>query len=172
VERTNMKCLGMVGRSGSGKTSLISRLLPEFNTYEITVSTVKHTHHRIDIDKPGKDSYIHRESGAHEVMLASPHRWALVHEQRDGNEESLEELITHMTPVDLLLIEGFRGGNHDKIEVYRPSTGKPRMYSGRERIVAVVSDEHLTGETVPVLDLNDTASIVRFILDHCGLTEK
>jgi molybdopterin-guanine dinucleotide biosynthesis protein B len=168
----NMKCFGVVGRSGSGKTALISRLLPEFNARDVTVSTIKHTHHFIDIDKPGKDSYIHRESGAREVMLASPRRWALVHERRDGERESLEELITHMTPVDLLLIEGFRGGEHDKIEVYRPSTKKPRMYSGTERIVAVASDEPLAGEEVPVLDLNDTANIVTFILDHCSLTGK
>jgi molybdopterin-guanine dinucleotide biosynthesis protein B len=151
---------------------MISRLLPEFNARGLTVSTVKHTHHLIDIDKPGKDSYVHRESGAKEVLLASPNRWALVHERRDGEQANLDELITHMTPVDLLLIEGFRGSNHDKIEVYRPSTGKPRMDSGRERIVAVASDEPLTGEEVPVLDLNDTASIVSFILDHCSLTGK
>ena len=114
-----MKIFGLAGWSGSGKTTLTSRLLPELIGRGLTVSTVKHAHHSFDIDQPGKDSYVHRMAGASEVLVASANRWALMHEHRGTPEPGAAELIRHMTPVDLLLIEGFKREPHPKLEVYR-----------------------------------------------------
>lgn len=164
-----MKIFGLAGWSGSGKTTLVMGLLPEFNARGYTVSTVKHAHHNFDIDKPGKDSYEHRRAGATEVMVSSANRWALMHENRGGPEPDLDELIRRMTPVDLVLVEGFKRHGHAKMEVHRPATGKELLCPGDPTIVAVASDAALPEATAPVLDLNDVPTIADFILDHVGL---
>src|SRR5690242_4506755 len=114
-----MRIFGLAGWSGSGKTTLMAALLPELVSRGLTVSTVKHAHHAFDIDQPGKDSWRHRQAGAREVMIASNRRWALMHELRDEPEPTLDELLRRLSPVDLVLVEGYKGHSHPKLEVYR-----------------------------------------------------
>jgi len=165
-----MRLFGVVGYSGSGKTTLLVRLIPELVRRGITVSTMKHAHHGFDVDQPGKDSYEHRQAGASEVLVSSARRWALMHESRHEPEPGPEQLAAHMTPVDLLLIEGFKREAHEKLEIWRADTGKPVLALEDRSIVAVASNGPVPGVTVPVLDLDDLDAIADFILEHCGLT--
>lgn len=160
-----MRIMGLAGWSGSGKTTLMVRLLPELIQRGYSVSTIKHAHHNFDIDRPGKDSYEHRRAGATEVMISSENRWALMHELLDQNDKSISELTTHMSSVDILLVEGFKWESHQKIEVYRPSVGKPLLASDDPNIVAVASDEVLKGLDVAVLQLDDIVGIADFIVE-------
>ena len=166
-----MKIFGLAGWSGSGKTTLIVKLMPELVGRGFEVSTMKHAHHNFDIDEPGKDSYEHRVAGAKEVMISAANRWALMHELRGEEKPSVEELIGRMTPVDLLLVEGFKWHSHPKIEVHRPSVGKPLLQKDDKEIVAVASDEEIAGLPVPVLDINDSGTIADFIVKTCALGE-
>ncbi len=166
-----MKIFGLAGWSGSGKTTLIVKLMPELVGRGFEVSTMKHAHHNFDIDEPGKDSYEHRVAGAKEVMISAANRWALMHELRGEEKPSVEELIGRMTPVDLLLVEGFKSHLHPKIEVHRPSVGKPLLQKDDKEIVAVASDEEIAGLPVPVLDINDSRTIADFIVKTCALGE-
>jgi molybdopterin-guanine dinucleotide biosynthesis adapter protein len=163
-----MRIFGLAGWSGSGKTTLMTALIPEFVARGVTVSTVKHAHHAFDVDQPGKDSWLHRQAGAGEVMVASERRWALMHELRGAPEPRLDELVARMTPVDLLMVEGFKRHPHPKIEIHRPSLGKPPLYPDDRWVVAVASDEELPALTLPRLPLGDAAAIASFILDHDG----
>ncbi|MFN4090526.1 MAG: molybdopterin-guanine dinucleotide biosynthesis protein B [Alphaproteobacteria bacterium] len=164
-----MKVFGLAGWSGSGKTTLLVRLLPILARHGIAVSTVKHAHHDFDIDRPGKDSYRHREAGAVEVMVASGHRWALMREHRAVPEPTLGDLLARMTPVDLVIVEGFKFDPHPKLEVHRPALAKPLICDGDRHVVAVASDAPLAGIGLPVLDLDDAEGIAGFIAAHCGL---
>jgi molybdopterin-guanine dinucleotide biosynthesis protein B len=165
-----MKIFGLAGWSGSGKTTLVSRLIPRLTARGLRVSTIKHAHHSFDMDKPGKDSYVHREAGATEVLVTSAHRWALMHENRGRPEPSMDDLIGYMTPVDLLLVEGFKAHPHEKLEVFRPANGKPLLAGNDPHIVAVATDEPDTLDVaVPVLDLNDIDAIADFVVGYCGL---
>jgi molybdopterin-guanine dinucleotide biosynthesis adapter protein len=167
-----MKVFGLAGWSGSGKTTLVTRLLPELIARGLKVSTMKHAHHRFDVDQPGKDSYVHRCAGATEVLVASANRWALMHEHRGAPEPTAAELMRQMTPVDLLLIEGFKREPHPKIEVYRQANGKPLLHPDDTHIVAVASDVALPEAPLPVLSIDDIAAIADFIIGHCGLQAK
>jgi molybdopterin-guanine dinucleotide biosynthesis protein B len=164
-----MKIFGLAGWSGSGKTTLVVRLLPELIRRGVSVSTVKHAHHSFDIDQPGKDSHAHRSAGASEVLVSSANRWALMHELRGAPEPALAELVAHLAPVDLVIVEGFKAHAHDKLEVYRAAVGKPLLCTGDPRIVAVASDAPVPEARVPLLDINDAGAIAEFILRHCGL---
>ncbi len=164
-----MKIFGLAGWSGSGKTTLAVRLLPELISRGYTVSTLKHAHHDFDIDKPGKDSFEHRQAGATEVMVTSARRWALMHENRGAPEPGVEEITAHMSPVDLLLIEGFKHHAHPKLEVHRPVNGQALLCRNDPQIVAVASDAPLPGLAIPVLDLNDVVGIADFIATHLKL---
>jgi molybdopterin-guanine dinucleotide biosynthesis protein B len=164
-----MKIFGLAGWSGAGKTSLMVRLLPELVARGLRVSTVKHAHHAFDLDTPGKDSFEHRQAGASEVLVTSANRWALMHELRGAPEAQLEELVARMTPVDLLLIEGFKHHPHDKLEVFRRSVGKPLLCVADPRVVAVASDGAVPEARVPLIGLDDTRAIADFIAAHCGL---
>ena len=164
-----MKVMGIVGWSGSGKTSLLVELLPLLRERGLKVSTMKHAHHRFDVDTSGKDSYMHREAGASEVLVVTSSRWVLMHESREEPEPSIEELIQRMTPVDLLLIEGFKTHPHPKLEIHRASEGKPLLCPEDADIVAVATDQPLGSLPIPQLDLNDPRAIVAFILAHTGL---
>jgi molybdopterin-guanine dinucleotide biosynthesis adapter protein len=163
-----MRIFGLAGWSGSGKTTLMTLLIPELAARGIAVSTVKHAHHSFDVDQPGKDSWRHRQAGAGEVMISSQNRWALMHELRGGPEPSLDELVGRMSPVDLLLIEGFKRHPHPKIEVYRPSLGKPLLYPEDPFIVAIASDEMLPRLPLPLLPLSDVGAVASFILGYDG----
>jgi len=136
----------------------------------LSVSTIKHAHHAFDVDQPGKDSWRHRQAGANEVMVVSERRWALMHELRGAPEPGLDQLVPRITPVDLLLVEGFKHHPHPKIEVYRPSLGKLPLHPDDRYIVAVASDEDLPGLTLPRLPLGNPAMIADFIVRHDGRT--
>lgn len=162
-----MRILGLAGWSGSGKTTLLTALIPELTARGLAVSTIKHAHHEFDIDKPGKDSWRHREAGASEVMVASSRRWALMHELRDRPEPSLDHLVARMSPVDLVLVEGFKFDAHPKIEVHRPALGKPLLYRDDPHVVAIACDEKLAAP-IPLLPLGDPAAVAGFIAGHLG----
>jgi len=169
-EDNRMMTFGLVGWSGSGKTTLLTRILPELIGRGYSVSTMKHTHHRFDIDRPGKDSHEHRGAGATQVLITSSSRWALLTENRDDVEPEINDLIARMDPVDLVLIEGFKSYPHAKLEVYRPSVGKPNLAKDDDTIVAVATDEEVDVNGLPVLDLNDVPAIADFIERFCGLS--
>jgi molybdopterin-guanine dinucleotide biosynthesis protein B len=162
-----MRIFGLAGWSGSGKTTLLRQLIPYLIGQGISVSTIKHAHHAFDLDQPGKDSYVHREAGAREVMVASATRWALQHELRGAPEPSLETLLQHMTPVDLLLIEGFKRHDHPKLEIFRPSLGKPPLYPEDRWIeaVVIVGAEPMRDECpLPIYSADDIPGLAEFVL--------
>ena len=168
-----MKIIGFAGYSGSGKTTLIEQLIPRFTGKGLRVSLIKHAHHTFEIDKPGKDSFRHREAGASEVMLVSSGRQALVRELRDEAEPSLDEQLAH---VALRSDAGRRLQDLaiPKIEVYRPALGKPRLPRETPNIVALACDAGGDAQdcaAVPQLDLNNCDDIAGFILDHLGLEQ-
>ncbi len=168
-----MKIIGFAGHSGAGKTTLIEQLIPRFvDGMGLRVSLVKHAHDGFDLDKPGKDSFRHREAGASEVMLVSGRRWALMHELRGEAEPTLEEQIPRMSSCDLLLVEGFKSSSIPKIEVFRSALAKPRLPARAMNIVALACDANESLEltaTIPRLDLNDPDEVARFILDHLDI---
>jgi molybdopterin-guanine dinucleotide biosynthesis protein MobB len=159
-----VKVWGVVGWKNTGKTGLMTRLVAEIVARGVSVSTIKHAHHAVDIDQPGRDSYRHREAGAREVLLASARRWALMHELRGAPEPSIDELLARMSPVDLVLIEGYKRGHHPKIEAHRAEAGRDLLAPGDPSIRAVASDAALTGLRVPLFHLDDTDGIADFIL--------
>jgi len=163
-----MKLYGVVGWKNAGKTGLMERLVTEISGRGLTVSTVKHAHHRFDVDHPGKDSHRHRVAGATEVLLASRARFALMHELRDEDEPSLDTLLSKLSPVDLVLIEGYKRDAHPKVEAHRSVTGTPLIAPGDPTIHAVASDTPLDLDR-PVFDLDDTKAIADFILAQVGL---
>ena len=163
-----MRVFGLIGWSGSGKTTLMTRLIPELAGRGVRVSTVKHAHHSFDVDQPGKDSFLHRTAGAVEVMVASANRWALMHEHRGAPEPALEELVRSMAPVDLLMIEGFKRHRHPRLEVHRPSVGKPLICREDPTVLAVASDEPIAALPVPRLELDDISGIAEFVLAHAA----
>ncbi|HZX31976.1 MAG TPA: molybdopterin-guanine dinucleotide biosynthesis protein B [Rhodocyclaceae bacterium] len=163
-----MKAFGIAGYSGSGKTTLLEKLIPQLTGRGLKVSVIKHAHHGFDIDRPGKDSYRHREAGATEVLISCGERWALMHELRREQEPSLADLLSRLAPCDLVLVEGFKNEPIPKLEVYRPANGKPPLYPEREDIVAVASDVQVDSG-LPQLDVNDSAAIADFILDFLDL---
>lgn len=163
-----MKAFGITGASGSGKTVLITLLLPVLRARGLTVSTIKHAHHGFDLDRPGKDSWLHRAAGAGEVMLVSEGRWALMREATQ-EECTLDALLARMAPVDLVLVEGFRAGAIPKLEVHRPAVGKPPFWPDDASIMAVATDQPQTIAGPKALPLSDLAAIADFILAECAL---
>lgn len=161
-----MRIIGFAGWSGSGKTTLLAKLLPRMIGRGLRVSTVKHAHHNFDLDQPGKDSHIHRLAGANEVLVSSASRWAIVHELRGAPELSLGALLGKLSPVDLVLVEGFKRGHHPKLEVYRAAVGKPLQHPDDQYIVGIVSDDTIEAATVPVVAFDDQEGIVDLLLAH------
>lgn len=163
-----MKIYGIIGWKDSGKTTLMERLVAEITGRGFSVSTVKHVHHDVDLDQPGKDSYRHRVAGASEVVLASAQRFALMREHR-GPEPELPQILARMAPVDLILVEGYKRDAHAKIEVWRRETGQNMIQPQDALVRAVATDALDLGRIgVPVLDLNDTCAIADFILAELG----
>ena len=154
--------LGIVGWSGSGKTTLLAAMLPLLRAWGLSVSTIKHAHHGFDMDRPGKDSYRHREAGAREVLVASSKRWALLHEV-EGPEPDLPFLLTRLDPVDLVLVEGFKSHPYPKLEVYRPGLGKEPLWNREPEVVAVASDSTPDIGARVLLPLNEPAVIATWI---------
>ena len=162
-----MKAFGFAGYSGSGKTTMIEQLIPRFVMRGLRVSLIKHAHHLFAIDKPGKDSWRHREAGASEVLITSDQRWVLMHELRGESEPSLHEQLHRFAPCDLVLVEGYKHAPIPKLEVHRPGLGRPVLHPGDRDIVAVASDAPIE-TALPVLDLNRPDDIAAFIIDHLG----
>jgi molybdopterin-guanine dinucleotide biosynthesis protein MobB len=159
---------GVTGWKNAGKTGLMERLVAEITSRGLSVSTIKHAHHSFDVDHPGKDSHRHRVAGAHEVLLASKNRIALMQELRDQEEPGLAHLLTRLSPVDLVLIEGYKRDRHPKIEAHRAVTGQPLIAPGDDTIRAVASDVPLTLDR-PVFGLDDTIALADFVLREVGL---
>jgi molybdopterin-guanine dinucleotide biosynthesis protein B len=153
-----MKVIGLAGWSGAGKTTLLSRLIPHLLEQGLRVSVIKHAHHSFDVDVPGKDSWMHRQAGATEVLVSSARRWALMHELREASEPRLPDLLKRMSQVDLVLVEGFKSESHSKIEVHRAANGKPLLFPDDPAIAGVVTDANV--ETVlPLAHLDDIPAI-------------
>ena len=160
-----MRVIGLAGWSGSGKTTLLVKLLPALIARGRTVSTLKHAHHVFDVDQPGKDSHNHRLAGAREVLISSARRWALMHELRDEREPTLAELVPHLTPVDLVIVEGFKAETHAKLEVHRGAVGKPLLYPNDPHIVALASDVRPFDVALPFAEINDIETIADLVND-------
>lgn len=161
-----MRVIGLAGWSGAGKTTLMVKLVPELRRRGLSVSTLKHAHHSFDIDRPGKDSFEHREAGAFEVLVSSGRRWALIHELYDEPEPDLAALLGRLSPVDLVVVEGFKAYVHPKIEVHRAASGKPLLFGSIPNVRAIASDVAVPDAPVPVIPLDDVASIA----DHAIVT--
>jgi molybdopterin-guanine dinucleotide biosynthesis adapter protein len=165
AEFRTMRVIGLAGWSGAGKTSLIVKLIPYLREHGIVVSTLKHADHAFDVDQPGKDSYLHREAGAREVLVASNRRFALMHELRGAEEPSLAELLSRMSPADLILVEGYKRDAHAKIEVFRTANGKPYLYPEDSTIAALATDAREGLPTnLPHAHLDDIVAIASLIL--------
>jgi molybdopterin-guanine dinucleotide biosynthesis adapter protein len=162
-----VKVYGIIGWKNSGKTSLMERLVADITGRGFSVSTVKHVHHAVDLDQPGKDTFRHRQAGAREVVLASAERFALMVEHR-GPEPELPAVLARLAPVDLVLVEGYKRDAHPKLEVWRAETGQPLIQAQDPLVRAVATDVGLS-LPVPVLDLNDTKAVADFILKEVGL---
>lgn len=162
VSESAMKVIGLAGWSGAGKTTLLSRLIPYLRQQGLRVSVIKHAHHDFDVDQPGKDSWIHRQSGAEEVLVSSANRWALMHELRGSREPHLPDLLRKMSPVDLVVVEGFRSEPYRKIEVHRKANGKPPLFPADPAIAAVATDVVIE-TTLPVAHLDDIPAIAAII---------
>ncbi len=153
-----MKVIGLAGWSGAGKTTLLTRTIPHLLSQGLRVSVIKHAHHSFDVDVPGKDSWVHRQSGATEVLVSSGNRWALMHELRGVPEPRLPELLKRMSPVDLVIVEGFKSEPHRKIEVHRAANGKAMLFPDDPAIVGIATDAELK-TTLPVAHLDDIPAI-------------
>ena len=166
-----MKIYGVTGWKNAGKTGLMERLVAEMVDRGLRVSTIKHAHHDTEVDYPGTDSFRHRQAGATEVVLSSPRRWAIMHELRDAPEPALHDLLSRLSPVDLVLIEGFKRAPHPKVEAHRMETGRPLLAPENPTIRAVASNTAHPDLALPVLHLDDTRAIAEFILRDVGLVE-
>ena len=164
-----MRVYGVTGWKNAGKTGLMERLVAEFTARGLRVSTLKHAHHSFDVDHQGKDSHRHREAGAHQVLLGSARRLALMTELRDGDEPTLDDLLGQMAPVDLVLIEGWKRDRHPKVEAWRAEPGNPLIAPGDPTIRAVATDSPVDLTDRPRFDLDDTAAIADFIAAEVGL---
>lgn len=158
---------GITGWKNSGKTRLVAGLVSELTSRGFAVSTIKHAHHGFDVDKPGTDSFAHREAGAREVALVSGIRWVLMHELRDEKEPTLDEILARLSPCDLVIIEGFKSYPHPKIEATRQETKRDQpIWPGDQSIVAVAADYDVTDCDRKLFDLNDIPAMADFVLEN------
>ncbi len=154
-----MRVIGLAGWSGSGKTTLVTKVIPVLTGRGMKVATVKHAHHNFDTDQPGKDSWLHRQAGASEVAIVSSRRWAIVHELGGAAEPPLADMLAKLSPVDIVIVEGFKRHPHPKLEVYRAAVGKPLLHPDDDCIVAIATDAALPQAQVPVVMLDDVEAI-------------
>ena len=161
-----MRIIGLAGWSGSGKTTLLAKVIPRLVARGLKVSTLKHAHHGFELDQPGKDSFMHRAAGATEVIVSSAKRFAILHELRSEPEWDLADLVGKMSPVDLVLVEGYKRDAFTKPEIHRAANGKPLIHPEDPHIVAIASDVALPAAKVPVVDLNDVEAIADLLVKH------
>lgn len=167
---STLPVIGFAAFSGTGKTTLLKKLIPLLHEAGLRPGVIKHAHHQVEFDTPGKDSYELRKAGAGQVLLASANRWALMAEEPESWEPELSVLIDRMDleHLDLVLVEGFRHLPFPKIELHRPSLGRPLLFEKDELIMAVATDQAITRTcSLPLLDLNDPATIADFIKAYC-----
>src|ERR1700731_5295824 len=157
-----MKVIGLAGWSGAGKTTLLTRVIPHLRGQGLRVSVIKHAHHSFDVDVPGKDSWVHRQSGAEEVLVSSGQRWALMHELRGRSEPRLPELLAKMSRVDLVIVEGFKSEPHRKIEVHRLANGKPLLFPDDPAIAGIAADTAVE-TALPLAHLDDIPPIAAIV---------
>jgi molybdopterin-guanine dinucleotide biosynthesis adapter protein len=167
VPEHGMKVIGLSGWSGAGKTTLLTRVIPYLLGRGLRVSVIKHAHHDFDIDVPGKDSWMHRQSGATEVLVSSARRWALVHELRDAAEPRLPELLAKVSRVDLVIVEGFKREPHRKIEVHRLANNKALLFPEDPNIAGIATDAALE-TTLPVAHLDDVEAVAG-LMQRCAI---
>jgi molybdopterin-guanine dinucleotide biosynthesis protein B len=161
--------ISIVGRSKSGKTTLIERLLPELIRRGYRVATIKHTHEPFEIDCAGKDSQRHKEAGAHTVIISSPYKVALIEDA--PQDLSLDELaVRFVREADIIIAEGFKGDKHPKVEVFRRAVHSHPLASELENMIAIMSDESLQMD-IPCLDVNDTNGAADIIEEHVIATQ-
>ncbi len=160
-----MRLIGLAGWSGAGKTTLLTRLIPCLQGRGVSVSTIKHAHHRFDVDVPGKDSWQHRQAGARQVLVSSGQRWALMTELRDEPEPALGFLLSRLSPVDLVLVEGFKRDTHPKIEVHRSANAKPWLHPEDPAIRAVASDV-APPAGIAWVSMDDVEAVAELALRH------
>ena len=165
------KIIGVCGFKNSGKTTLVEKLVLHLTEQGYKISTVKHAHHDFDIDHEGRDSFRHRKAGATEVAVISQQRWAIMHELRGDVPPSLDAVLAKLAPCDLVIVEGYKRDNHDKIEVRNLELSHPILAADDPTIVAVAANGKIAS-SVPVLDRDDVAALAQFILQHVGLSEK
>ena len=163
-----MKVMGFAGWSGSGKTTLVEQVIGVLSARGLVVSLVKHAHHSLDIDHAGKDSWRHRQAGCSEVMVSSAQRWSLTRELRGAPEATLDELLAHLGPCDLVLVEGFKRAPIPKIEVHRAAVTEPLLHRDDPYIVAIATDTAIA-TALPRLDINDPAQVADFIVARLAL---
>lgn len=165
--------LGFAAYSGTGKTTLLLKLIPELKRRGLAISVIKHAHHNFDMDTPGKDSYELRKAGAVPMLICSSRRTVITIENETEVQPELQQLLKHIPPdsVDMVLVEGFKKWNFDKIELHRQATGKPLMYTEDKRIIAIAHDRDsaLSDTQLPQLDINNEQSIADFIMQFCQL---
>ena len=166
-----MKTFGIAGFKNAGKTTLVVELIRYFTAAGLRVATIKHAHHAFDIDHPGKDSFLHREAGASEVIVASDRRWAHIVELEQDNGPELGELLEHVTGADLVLVEGFKYHEHPKLEIRRSGSDAPLLAAEHDSIVAIVCDGPVADAPAPVIDRADVPAIANLILEQTGLRE-
>lgn len=164
-----MKVFGVTGWKNAGKTTLVSKLVTELTARGFTVSTIKRTHHNVDLDKSGTDSFAHRSAGAQEVMLASDKRYAILKEHQVAPPK-LSDLLQRLNPVDVILVEGFKKEPHPKIECHRKGCEMPLIANNNSTVKLIATDEMLETE-VPQVDINRIDEIADFVMDQTGLAE-
>jgi molybdopterin-guanine dinucleotide biosynthesis protein B len=163
------RVIGVAGFKNAGKTTLVERLVTELTRRGHRVSTVKHAHHAFDIDHEGRDSFRHRKAGASEVAVVSRHRWAIIHESREEEEPSLEEILAKLAPCDIVIIEGYKRDTHDKIEVRNLDLAHPKLAGDDPTVVAIAANGPVDGAPVPVFDRDDVTALASFIETQTGL---
>jgi molybdopterin-guanine dinucleotide biosynthesis protein MobB len=171
--QSDIPVIGFAAFSGTGKTTLLVKLIPLLKAAGLRLGLIKHAHHRVDVDQPGKDSFRLRKAGAAQVLLASSRRWALMVEEEFETEPTLTVLLERLdvTRLDLVLVEGFRYLHYPKIELHRPVLGKPLLFPDDPSIIALATDAQTPQAIqIPCLDLNDPMMIRDFILRWVGRT--
>lgn len=175
--------IGFVAYSGTGKTTLIEKIIAELTSRSLVISAIKHTHHHFDIDRPGKDSHRHREAGAREILLVSDQRWVLMHELHESKEPSIQEQISHLSPCDLVVVEGFKDAEIPKIELWRaehePCVSNPCKANTDQYIQAIAfpggakaNQQPALNRDITVLDLDNHIEISDYIIKITGLSAK
>ncbi|OHV03845.1 molybdopterin-guanine dinucleotide biosynthesis protein B [Methylorubrum extorquens] len=168
---SDLRVIGLAGWSGAGKTTLLARLIPVLVARGVRVATLKHAHHAFDIDQPGKDSFVHRQAGASEVIVSSAQRWAQIREVGEGAEATLPELLRRLSPTGLALVEGFKREAHPKLEVFRAANGRPPLHGDDPRIVGIASDVPFPQAAVPVVGLDDIEAIADLVTERAEALE-